>query len=168
MAILNPEHLFEQADKLIAPPVGRPRQADIRRAISAAYYGIFHGVITKAVDQFVGITNRDKAHYGLAYRSLSHSRLREVCNGIQKSTPPSKYRPYVPVAGFGSDIIALADAVEVLQEKRHPADYDVMIRMNRSDAAVAIATARAALARLDKAPQQEQLAFLSLLLFSPR
>jgi hypothetical protein len=43
-----------------------------------------------------------------------------------------------------------------------------MISMNRSDAALAIATARAALAAFDKANQQEQLAFLSLLLFSPR
>ena len=168
MAILNPEHLFEQADKLIAPPVGRPRQADVRRAISSAYYGIFHAVITKAVDQFVGVTNRDKAHYGLAYRSVSHSRLREVCSGIQRSTPPGKYKPYVPIGGFGSDIIALADTIEALQEKRHSADYDVMIRTNRSDAVLAIATARAALARLENAPQQEQLAFLSLLLFAPR
>jgi uncharacterized protein (UPF0332 family) len=155
-------------EKLRARLQGRPRQADIRRAISAAYYGVFHAVIAKAVDQFVGAINRDKAHYGLAYRSVSHSRLREVCNAIQKPTPPGKYRPYAPIAGFGPDVIALADAIEALQEKRHSADYDIMIRMNRSDAAVAIATVRAALARLDKTPQQEQLAFLGLLLFSPR
>src|SRR5215216_7618181 len=43
VAILNPEHLFDQAEKLIlSPPAGRPRQVDIRRAISAAYYGVFH------------------------------------------------------------------------------------------------------------------------------
>jgi hypothetical protein len=39
LAILNPEHLFEQAEKLvIPPPAGPPRQVDIRRAVSAAYY----------------------------------------------------------------------------------------------------------------------------------
>jgi hypothetical protein len=72
VAILNPDHLFEQADKLIAPQIGRPRQADVRRAISSAYYGIFHAVATKAVDQVIGATNRDKAHYGLAYRSIAN------------------------------------------------------------------------------------------------
>lgn len=168
MAIFNPDHLFEQADKLITPQVGRLRQSDIRRAISAAYYGIFHATITKAVDQFVGATNRDKSHYGLVYRSVSHSRLRELCTEVQKSILSNRYRPYVPSTGSGPHIVAVAEAIVELQEKRHSADYDVMVRMNRSDAALAIATARAALGRFDKASQQEQLAFLSLLLFSPR
>jgi uncharacterized protein (UPF0332 family) len=54
VAILNPDQLFEQAEKLIAIPAGRPRQVDIRRAISSAYYAIFHAIITAAADQFVG------------------------------------------------------------------------------------------------------------------
>jgi hypothetical protein len=38
VAALNPDHLFEQADKLIATPaVGAPRQVDLRRGISSAY-----------------------------------------------------------------------------------------------------------------------------------
>jgi uncharacterized protein (UPF0332 family) len=168
VAIFNPDHLFEQADKLIASQAGRPRQADIRRAVSAAYYGIFHAITTKAVDQFVGATNRDRSHYGLAYRSVSHSRLREVCSEVQKSTQSNKYRPYVPTSGFGSNIVAFAEAVLELQERRHSADYDVMISMTRSDAALAIGTARAALGGFDKASQQEKLTFLSPLLFSPR
>jgi hypothetical protein len=168
VAILNPDHLFEQAGKLIAPRFGRPRQVDIRRAISSAYYGIFHAVITKAVDQIIGATNRDKNHYGLAYRSVNHSRLRELCNEVQKSVLSNRYRPYAPSAGFGVHIVAFAEAVVELQEKRHAADYDVMIRMNRSDAVLAVATARAALSGFDRASQQEHLAFLYLLLFSPR
>jgi uncharacterized protein (UPF0332 family) len=168
VAIFNPDHLLEQADKLIAPQAGRPRQADIRRAISSAYYAIFHAIITKAVDQFVGATNRDKSHYGLVYRSVSHSRLRDLCNEVQKPTLPNKYRPYVPSTGLGPHIVAVAEAFVDLQENRHSADYDVMIRMNRSDAAAAIATARSAIGRFEKANQLEQQAFLSLLLFSPR
>src|SRR3954454_4175598 len=39
LAILNPEHLFQQAEQLILPPAaGPPRQVNIRRAISAAYF----------------------------------------------------------------------------------------------------------------------------------
>jgi hypothetical protein len=168
VTIFNADHLFEQADKLIAPQTGRPRQADIRRAISSAYYGVFHATITRAVDQFVGATSRDKNHYGLAYRSVSHLRLREICNEVRKSTQSQKYQPYVPSTGFGSNIVAFAEAVIELQERRHSADYDIMLRMSRSDAVAAIAAARAALSRFDKASEQEQLAFLSLLLFSPR
>jgi hypothetical protein len=43
-----------------------------------------------------------------------------------------------------------------------------MIRMNRSDAALAIATAQAALNRFKNASELKRLAFLSLLLFPPR
>ena len=168
MAILNPDHLFEQANRLITPQTGRPRQVDIRRAISAAYYGIFHAIVTAAVDQFVGVTNRDESRYGLAYRSVDHGKLRKLCEEVQKSKLSAKFKNYAPSAGFGANVLALAETIVELQEKRHAADYDVMIRMNRSDAAFAIAGAKAALGRFEKAGQQERLAFLSLVLFSPR
>jgi uncharacterized protein (UPF0332 family) len=168
VAILNPNHLFEQAEKLIVRSAGRPRQVDIRRAISAAYYAIFHAIITAATDQFMGMTNRDESRYGLVYRSVDHTWLRKLCEEVQKPTLSSKFRRHAPMPGFGANIIAFAGATEDLQEKRHSADYDVMIRMNSSDAALAIDTARAALARFSKASEPERLAFLSLLLFPPR
>ena len=168
VAILNPDHLFEQAGKLISPPAGRPRQVDVRRAISAAYYAIFHATITAAVDQLIGVTSRDQSRYGLAYRSVHHAWLRDLCREIQKSTLSNKFKPYTPPSGFDPNITAFAAAVVELQEKRHSADYDVMIRMNRSDAALAIATAEAALNRFSKASEPQRLAFLSLLLFPPR
>lgn len=155
MAILNPDHLFDQADKLIAPQAGRPRQVDIRRAISAAYYAIFHATTTSATDQFVGVTNRSAGRYGLVYRSVDHKWLRELCKEVQKPTLSSNFRRHAPSEGFGPDLAAFATAVVDLQLKRHAADYDPMVRMNKSDAAFAIATARAALARFSKAPQQE-------------
>lgn len=167
MTILNPDHLFEQAEKLIAPQAGRPRQADVRRAISAAYYAIFHAVITAAADQFIGVTNRGEPRYALAYRSVDHGWLRKLCEEVQKPTLSGRFRRYVP-SGFGENIAAFAAATEDLQQKRHAADYDVMIRANRSDASLAIHTARTALGRFDNAGRPERLAFLSFLLFPPR
>jgi uncharacterized protein (UPF0332 family) len=168
VAILNPEHLFEQAEKLITPQAGRPRQVGIRRSISAAYYAIFHATITAAADKFVGVSNRGNSRYGLVYRSVSHVWLRDLCKEVQKQTLPNKFRSFVPNTGFGRNIVAFAEMAVELQEKRHSADYDVMIRINRSDAVVAIATARAALKRFQKANKTRRVAFLSLLLFPPR
>src|SRR2546428_459657 len=65
VAVLNPNHLFEQPNKLITTRVGPPRRVDIRRAISAAYYATFHATITAAADQFIGVTSRDTSRYGL-------------------------------------------------------------------------------------------------------
>lgn len=168
MAVLNPDHLFEQANKLITGQVGPPRQVDIRRSISAAYYATFHATITAAADQFVGITNRDRSRYGLVYRTVSHAWLRDLCKEIQKPTLSSKFKPHAPSNGFRRDILAFAEAIVQLQEKRHSADYDVMIRMNKSDAILAIKTAEAALRRFGKASKTQCQAFLTLLLFPPR
>src|ERR1051326_8403917 len=80
VAILDPEHLLEQAQRLAEPPsAGPPRQVDVRRAISAAYYAVFHATLAAAADQFVGVTKRATSQYALVYRSVDHKTLRELC-----------------------------------------------------------------------------------------
>ena len=168
MATLNPEHLFDQATRLAGGSQGRPRQVDIRRAISAAYYGIFHATVTAAADQFIGKTNRQRSRYRLVYRSVTHKWLLDLCKEVQKQTLSMRFRRSAPRSGFGPNITTFAAAVIELQEKRHAADYDPMIRVNRSDAVLAVRTARAALKRFRQATPQGRLAFLSLLVFPPR
>jgi len=169
MALLNPDHLLDQADRLITPPVGgAPRQADLRRAISNAYYAIFHSVIARAADEVVGKTHRAKPRYALVYRSVDHLSLRKICEVIKKYPLPNKYTTYSPRGGFGSDLIALATAVIDLQEKRHSADYDPLFRVRMSDAVLAVATSRAAIIRFENANRTARKTFLFLLAFSPR
>lgn len=169
MAVLNPDQLFDQADRLTAPPGGgAPRQVDLRRAISSAYYGVFHALLTEAADLFAGRANRRTAQYALVYRSIDHRSLRATCEDIAKTTPPQKYTKYTPKGGFGPDLIALADAVVGLQEKRHAADYDPLFSVRMSDAVLAIGTGRTALVHFGKASHARRKAFLSLLVFSPR
>lgn len=169
MPILNPEHLLDQADRLLRPQGGgAPRQADLRRAISNAYYAVFHAVVTEAADELVGKAYRTSPRYALAYRSIDHRSLRELCGDIRKLTLPAKYSAYSPRGGFGPDLVALANAVVDLQEKRHLADYDPLYRVNISDAVLAVATARSALQRFSAANRSSRKMFVSLLAFSPR
>jgi len=55
-----------------------------------------------------------------------------------------------------------------LQEKRHSADYDPLIRVRTSDAKLAIGAARAALRQFHAATADEREAFIALLVFTPR
>ncbi|MGY4304229.1 hypothetical protein ACVIJ6_001472 [Bradyrhizobium sp. USDA 4369] len=168
MAILSPEHLFGQAEQLILPTVGPPRQVNIRRAISAAYYGLFHATLTAAADQFIGASKRTTNLYALVYRTVDHRGLRVLCEEVKKSSRSSRYLPYEPSGGFGAQITAFAVAALELQEKRHEADYNPMIRMRSLDAQLAIAAARAALTGFEAAAKPSREAFLTLLLFPPR
>ncbi len=169
MALLNPDHLLEQARRLTTPPgAGAPRQADLRRAISTAYYGVFHAVATEAADGLVGTRQRHTPRYALVYRSIDHGRLRTICEDIVKPTPPARYTKYLPSGGFGSDLVAVATAISELQERRHSADYDPLFRAKASDAVLAVATARNALIRFRGVNRAQRKAFVSLVVFLPR
>jgi hypothetical protein len=167
LAILNPEHLLEQADKLTAlGGRGQPRQADLRRAISASYYAAFHATLAAAADLFIGANKRITGQYILVYRSVDHKELRELCSKLPNM--PRNLAQYAPAGGFDADIKAFARALLELQTKRHDADYNPSIRVSRSDARLAVSTARDALQRLSTANPQSREAFLALLLFRIR
>ena len=169
MPVLNPDHLLEQAERLITPPVGgAPRQADLRRAISNAYYGLFHAVVTEAADDLAGRTHRQTPRYALVYRSIDHRSLRKLCEDVVKTTLPARYADFEPRGGFGPDLIAVATALVDLQEKRHLADYDPLFRARVSDAVLAVATGRSALNRFRSASNPRRRAFVSLVVFTPR
>ena len=169
MPVPNPEHLLQQADRLtIGAGAGAPRQVDLRRAISAAYYAVFHAVLAAAADEFVGATRRSTKQYALVYRSIDHRRLREICTEAQKPNLPAKFAEYAPSRGLGNNIRAFSVAFLDLQKKRHAADYDPLTRFKGSDAIVAATTPRTALRRPPKANSTNRKAFLSLLLFQPR
>ena len=93
-----PDHLFDQADHLTSGVPSRP--TDLRRAISNAYYGLFHFAITAAADMVLGAANQATARYALVYRSVDHAHLRNLCDQV-RATNPQKVA-LVPVGGFGS------------------------------------------------------------------
>lgn len=163
MPILNPEHLFEQADKLLSS-----RQVDLRRAISSAYYGLFHFCLTAAADEFVGVTQRATARYGLVYRSVDHRTLKDTCDETMKRAPSAKYAPYVPAGGFGPPIQDFSSVIVDLQHKRHRADYNPLLRFSNSDARLAVSMARGAIDRFKLANEDHRKVFLTLLVCPPR
>jgi hypothetical protein len=168
MSVPDPEHLLDQAARLIASTSGTARQVDLRRAISGGYYALFHAVATEAADDFVGRTHRQTPRYRLLYRSVEHRSLVRLCGDIGKTKLPEKYAGYEPSGGFGPDLQAFADAFVDLQEKRHLADYDPLFHVNKSEALLAVETSRLALVRFRNANRSLRKAFLSLAVFSPR
>jgi len=169
MTIPNPEHLLEQAGKLARSPIaGVARQVDLRRAISAAYYGVFHFTLTSLADEFVGVPQRSGRRYALVYRSLDHKTFREICVEVRKSTQSRRFAPYLPPGGFGPEIRSFSADASELQEMRNSADYDPSPRFRSLDAHFAIDTARDALGRFKQAAQDERRLFLTLLLCPPR
>jgi hypothetical protein len=157
-----PEHLFEQADGLTTAV--DPRQTDLRRAISNAYYGLFHFALTAAADMVVGAAERATPRYTLVYRSVDHARLRTLCVQVRATNPQTAL---VPVGGF-ERIADFARITFNLCELRSLADYDPSRLFTREEARLAVSDAREAIKMFHQGSEEQKQAFLTLLLFKQR
>ena len=107
------DDLLEQALDLIHKDPRRPKQASLRRAVSTAYYALFHLLISEAVANWKRASLRSE----LA-RSFEHGAMKSASNRAQQSTFPAQS------AGAVADLRYVARTFVQLQEKRHVADYD--------------------------------------------
>jgi uncharacterized protein (UPF0332 family) len=151
---MNPEHLLEQADNLInTTNSGAPRQADLKRAVSAAYYALFHYVMRAACDFVLGKTAARDDLYARTYRDLQHGELKT------RSTE---------ARGVSNQIKAFADTIVTLQVDRHNADYHPLFKISKADALAKVGLARAAIASFQAANEDHQKAYLVTVLFQKR
>jgi hypothetical protein len=148
--------LLGQARQLLILDPRRPRQANLKRALSTAYYALFHLLIHDAVGFLVG----QKAPYrSFLTRAFSHTNMlsaakefhlshveatsgRAVQSGRRSSVTPSS-APSTALA-IPPDLNAVADTFVLLQETRHQADYDVSRRFTRKEAEALVGQAEAA------------------------
>jgi hypothetical protein len=152
---MNPEHLLDRADLLIDPgtPLGRPRQADLRRAISNAYYAVFHFTLAAIADFVLGKAAPKDDSYARVYRGLDHGDLKNRSNDVR---------------AIGGQVKAFIDAALTLQNDRHEADYNPLFKVTKSDALTKVKLARSAIASFKGASENDRRSCLVALLFKKR
>lgn len=169
MTIVNPDHLLELARLLLnATPGRKPRQANLRRAVSTAYYAVFHCLLIAAADELVGKSQRGEKRYALVYRSIDHSAIRRVCDEASRQKPTLKYRRFIPAGGLDQKIRGFSNIFLRLQTLRHEADYDPVQYFSSVDVLYSIYLASSAIEEFAKANSEDRKIFLTLLLFPPR
>jgi hypothetical protein len=135
-----PEQLISQAEFLLREAA--VNEANVRRAVSSAYYALFHLLIRDAV---VNWKHADQ-HARLA-RSFDHKRMKDASTAILKEMGNI---PIQSTATADAEQTArfrlstVAQAFVDLQQARHKADYDVGEPFGPVDAAVDVAQARLA------------------------
>ena len=126
------DDLLEQAEHLARlDKVGPPRQANLRRSVSTAYYALFHLLIAEAVSL---LPARPIALRQQASRSFSHDEMKRVCSGIASGNPEKTTALIMSPLKFSSPVRAVASVFDDLQDALHRADYDVFWRFTRSEA----------------------------------
>jgi uncharacterized protein (UPF0332 family) len=148
--------LITTARRLARASPRRPRQSDLKRSVSTAYYALFHALAKDAADLLVGVGpgRADKAWVHV-YRGLEH--------GFAKNASKE-----VPKLGFPDGILSCANEFIELQEVRHKADYDPRATFTRAEALEWVARAEAAIASLRAAPRRDRRAFAVQLLMRRR
>jgi len=129
------EDLIEQAHHLACREKTKPRQASLRRAVSTAYYALFHLLIREAVANW----KRSDQRLELA-RAFDHGRMKKASQQVANRKSPGARAQIV--AGLRQ----VASAFAQLQESRHLADYDGSKKWSRTGALKAVNRARAAFA----------------------
>lgn len=160
---MRPDHLIDQAKHLAERSSGKPRQADLRRAVSAAYYAVFHALCRTCADMMVGVGRlRNHPTWAHVYRSVQHGEAKTRCSNL---APLAKLLEPAPL---DRNIRRFAGAFASLQEQRHRADYDPHASFTRSEVLTFVASANEAVGSLERASKEARRAFAYHMLFKPR
>ncbi len=123
------QDLLDQADHLASFESTKPKQASLRRAVSSAYYALFHLLVEEGASELVA--NPELRH--LVRRAFDHGEMKDAAKSFSSGNLPSNL-----AATFGavvpSDLQDVARAFITLQEARHDADYNLTVRFYRTTA----------------------------------
>jgi hypothetical protein len=165
--VLNPDQLIELADEICQlGGVGAPRQVNLRRAASTAYYAVFHVLLGTIAETFVS-ANQRKAR-ALFYRAVEHRATRDRCKKLRQDPLPQAERSFFRFDAFPVELRLFANNFVRLQEHRHSCDYDPDFRTTRDQTRDMIETARDAIASIRTVSDEFKVPFLSYLLFGFR
>jgi uncharacterized protein (UPF0332 family) len=168
-APITSEALLSIADTLAR--LDDPTTVARRRAVSSAYYALFHGLVAAAVSRTIGEDADRELDRHTVSRWYNHGDIRTVSLwAIRLSRGESVPTGVATLLGNPPpDLIELARAFIQLHEARHEADYDHTATVSEADARAAIGTANDALARLPVlAEDRAYRNYLALLLGGPR
>ena len=122
--------LLEQAEHLARRERRRPRQASLRRSISASYYALFHLLIDEAVGRMLRGNDREALRDCMA-RAFAHSTMREAARRFAGGNVTPKLIAGLNGLSLQPELVTVAKIFLDLQQARHEAEYDRTIRFTR-------------------------------------
>ena len=133
-------------------------EADLRRAISTAYYAVFHHACRHFSE--IVLPAGDASYLSVwsqAYRYLDHGPAKQRCIEVRKHGTT-----------FPPGILAFAAAFIVLQERRIEADYNPLEVFPEADTRTLVTSAESAISAFDAEPAAAKRAFVLILGLRPK
>ena len=160
--MVNPQDLIDiatqLADGLGDKNRGRPKQTELSRAVSCAYYAMFHALASCCADTMMGSTpsNRSNRAWRQVYRALEHNRSKSRCSNLRIM---NLFQP--AIQNFGEHFIEM-------QRLRHLADYDPLFAFRRSQVKQLVEETADMIAQFELVDRTDRRAFSAHVLFTDR
>ena len=137
---------------------GRPRETNLRRAVSTTYYALFHCLASCCANTIAGHSpaNQRPLAWIQAYRALDHRTTRNRCEKKDK------------IKRFPSGIKKFAERLVDSQIKRHNADYNPNARFYKNQVIHDIHAAKSVIRCFTKASLKDRRAFVAYVLLPDR
>jgi uncharacterized protein (UPF0332 family) len=125
-----PNDLLEQAWHLANRERKRPKQASLRRAVSTAYYALFHLLSIETAKNW-----KRPAERSTVARMLDHTPMGKVCTA--KRDEINAYLKTGPQMGPALAVLKhlhlVANTFVLMLQHRHSADYDGSVKWTRTE-----------------------------------
>lgn len=137
------EDLLEQAVRLATLDIKKPKQANLRRAVSAVYYAVFHLLVDEACRVPIGAQHHQSPFRQVMGKAFAHSIMKEACRSLGGGTLKKSVSKGLPASfTIPGEVQRLVQTFIELQDKRHIADYDLTERFKRADVLALIVEVR--------------------------
>jgi hypothetical protein len=142
MPAQSPHDLLAQARHLATKDVGIPEQASLRRAVSTAYYALFHLLVSEASAL---LASGDGKLQHLVARALEHGDMLKACSTFASGGAlPGLADTHYGGVMVPPELRAVARAFVDLQGNRHDADYATHRGWTRTEALTEVERAEGA------------------------
>jgi uncharacterized protein (UPF0332 family) len=127
-------------------PQDEPKQVDLRRAVSSAYYALFHLLTTEAAQNWKHESQRNR------FARMFDHRPMKACSSKTSSRAIPVDPTEIPIA---TGLRLVAESFVKLQQARHTADYDNSKAWSRTQVYEVIAQAEDAMTSWSKIRETE-------------
>jgi uncharacterized protein (UPF0332 family) len=155
--ILPPHDLLSTAITLTASNRRKPKQSDLKRAVSSIYYALFHALAKSCADCLIGTGKQDRANraWQHVYRALEHGFAKNACQNRE-------------IIRFPQEVQDFANAFINMQAKRHDADYDPFSRVQKAEVLIDIKDADQIIESFERTSAKDKKAFAVWVLLKQR
>ena len=155
---MEAENFVKTARELLPAKPGRPRGTNLRRAVSTAYYALFHCLARSCADTLIGKSGavRETDAWTRAYRALDHNAAKRRCQDAQGTEP------------FSEKTRLFAKTFAQIQKQRHRADYAPDAVFRKSEVIQRINDVKDVIKGFEKESMAERRAFAAYVLFKSR